>query len=106
MYGFPEDVEVTFAADARAAWKLLPDVEPMVLITELQTGSSGGYGLLRDMQATSRWRDLPAIVLIERDQDAWLARAAGARGVRRKPVSARQIDADIRSLVGDSAASQ
>jgi DNA-binding response OmpR family regulator len=103
-YGFADDVEVFFAADAREAWRSLPDGAPSVVVVDLQTGSAGGYGLARDMRETSTWRDVPIIMLMERDQDAWLARKAGARIARTKPVSAARIEADIRSLVGNASA--
>ena len=98
-YGFPDDVDVFFAVDSRAAMRSLPEVAPSVVVVDLQTGSAGGYGLARDMFADARWAEVPVIMLLERDQDAWLARQAGARITITKPVAASRIIEDIRTLV-------
>jgi len=104
-FGFPDDIEISFAVDSRAALRLLPQLWPSVVVVDLQTGSAGGYGLARDMAADARWAGVPVIMLLERDQDGWLARQAGARATITKPVVAGRINEDIRALVGGATAS-
>jgi DNA-binding response OmpR family regulator len=102
-YGFPDDVQVSFVVDAREALRSLPEIEPSVVIVDLQTGSAGGYGLARDMAAATRWARVPVIMLLERDQDVWLARQAGARATLTKPVIADRVIEAIRALVTGAA---
>jgi len=98
-YGFPDDIEVSFVLDSREALRSLPEIAPSVVVVDLQTGSAGGYGLARDMSADVRWARVPVIMLLERDQDAWLARQAGARIAITKPVAAGRIIEGIRAVV-------
>ena len=104
-FGFPDDIEISFAVDSRAALRLLPQLRPSVVVVDLQTGSAGGYGLARDMAADARWAGVPVIMLLEREQDGWLARQAGARAAITKPVVAGRVNEDIRALVGGATAS-
>ncbi|HZA41952.1 MAG TPA: response regulator [Actinomycetota bacterium] len=97
-YGFPDDIEVTFAVDSREAVRSLPQIAPSVVVVDLQTGSAGGYGLARDMAADVRWARVPIIMLLDREQDIWLARQAGARITVTKPVAAGVITEAVRSL--------
>jgi chemosensory pili system protein ChpA (sensor histidine kinase/response regulator) len=96
-YGFPDDIEVSFVLDSREALRSLPEIAPSVAVVDLQTGSAGGYGLARDMSADVRWASVPIIMLLERDQDAWLARQAGARVTLTKPVAAGRVIEAIRA---------
>jgi len=98
-YGLPDDIEVSFARDSREALRLLPEIAPSVVVGDLQTGSAGGYGLTRDMSANARWARVPVIMLLEREQDQWLARQAGARVALTKPVAASRIIGAIRAVV-------
>jgi DNA-binding response OmpR family regulator len=104
-YGFPDDVEVAFVVDSREALRFLPQMAPSVVVVDLQTGSAGGYGLARDMSEDPRWAVVPIVMLLERDQDMWLARQAGARIAITKPVSAGRLINDIRALVDGAATS-
>lgn len=72
---------------------------PSAVVVDLQTGSAGGYGLARDMGLNDRLAQVPVVMLLERDQDAWLARQAGARFVRLKPVEATSLFKDLRELL-------
>lgn len=103
-YGFPDDVSVSFVMDAREALRAMPEVAPSVVVVDLQTGSAGGYGLTRDMSEDPRWTRTPVIMLLERDQDVWLARQAGAAVALTKPIVASTLIDEIRTLV-DAAAS-
>ena len=99
-FGFPAGAEIRTAGDAREAGKLLVDFAPSVVVVDLKTGSAGGFALVTDMSHIARLRDVPVLILLEREQDAWLARQAGADLIRTKPVPAESLAADALSLVG------
>ena len=98
-YGFPLDVEVHCTADAREAIAWMRAVRPHVAIVDIQTGSAGGFSLARDMAQTARLRNVPICMLLERDQDRWLAREAGAALVRLKPIGTGDLVSDVLELV-------
>jgi chemosensory pili system protein ChpA (sensor histidine kinase/response regulator) len=90
-FGFSADTEVVIAEDARDAWAQMADTVPTAAIVDLQTGSAGGYGLARDMSADARLANVPVILLLQRPQDAWLAKQAGAAGYLVKPVTVAAV---------------
>ena len=79
------------------------DHRPSVVLVDIQTGSAGGFSLARDMSQTARLRDVPILMLIEREQDKWLATEAGARLLRLKPIGAGELAADVHSLASTAA---
>jgi len=85
-YAFPDEVTVSFAGDAREALQLMRETIPSVVIMDIRTGSAGGYGLARDMVANDRLRNVPRFILLERPQDSWLAKQAGATLSRVLPI--------------------
>jgi DNA-binding response OmpR family regulator len=87
-FGLPGGLETIGASDAREAWKELGDsaIVPRAVVMDLQTGSAGGFSLASDLHQSERLKEVPIVMLIERDQDAWLADQAGARVVLRKPL--------------------
>ncbi|MGH2698227.1 MAG: response regulator [Actinomycetota bacterium] len=85
-YAFPDDVSVSFALNAREALPLMGESIPSVVVVDIRTGSAGGYGLSRDMSANDRLHDIPRLMLLERAQDSWLAKQAGATEYLVKPV--------------------
>jgi CheY-like chemotaxis protein len=85
-FGFPAGVAVSFADDARDAIRSLRDEQPAAVVVDMQTGSAGAVALLRDMAQTPRLARIPTLVLLQRDQDAWLAQTAGATAYRTKPL--------------------
>jgi CheY-like chemotaxis protein len=97
-YGMPIGTEVTFARDSREAMSAMGTATPSAVVVDLQTGSAGGYGLARDMELDARLAHVPVVILLERDQDGWLARQAGARLHLTKPVEAVRLFADLRGL--------
>ncbi|MGH2787560.1 MAG: response regulator [Actinomycetota bacterium] len=92
-FGFSESVRIEFAHDARDALRLLnkDDETFSAVVVDLQTGAAGGYSLASDMKATRALADVPIVILLERQQDAWLARRAGAHSTLLKPVTAAQV---------------
>ena len=99
IYGAPSGVRILSANDAREAWRLMADTRPGAAVVDLQTGSAGGFALLRDMAADERLRNVPVMMLLERKQDSWLARQAGAADFRVKPVEAEPLVSDSLALI-------
>lgn len=97
-YGWPAGVRVIGAGDAREALTLLQGVIPEVVVADLQAGSAGGYGLARDIRSAKRLADVPVMMLLERPQDDWLARQAGAQAWRVKPVETTELVASSLAL--------
>ena len=94
--GFPSSATVRSARDAREALSLMDVTVPDLVIVDLQTGSAGGFALAREMRQLSHLRVVPVMMLLERDQDDWLARQAGATRCLRKPVDvATLVDAAL-----------
>ena len=101
--GVTEDLEVVYARDAREALALLRTFVPACVIVDIHTGSSGGVGLSRDMQDLAHLKDVPILMLLERDQDRWLAGQAGADAIRTKPLGTSELIDEVTRLI-DSAA--
>lgn len=98
-FGFPSDAEVMTASDARAAREVLEDFQPSVVIADLMTGSAGGLVVAREMSQMAALENVPVLILLDRDQDSWLADQAGAAMHRTKPVTAESLAADALSLI-------
>lgn len=98
---FPPGTEVVTARDAREAWALLHEGLPDVVVVTLQSGSAGGFALARDMSQVEDFADIPVVMLLDRDQDAWLARTAGAAKVLRRPVPPDVLAEEVLALAGD-----
>jgi DNA-binding response OmpR family regulator len=73
--------------------------QPSLVIVDLQTGSAGGFALSHDMDATERLGSIPVLMLLDREQDGWLAHQAGADSYMVKPVEAGTIVARVRELL-------
>ena len=97
-YGVPADMETAFARDSREAMEAMASTTPSAVVVDLQTGSAGGYALARDMGSEDRLAQVPIVIVLERDQDAWLANQAGARLYRTRPVEASSLFEDLREL--------
>ena len=98
-FGFPAGSEIRVEGDAKLARTALETFTPSVVIVEQMSGNSGGLALTKDMRQSPRLVDIPVLVLLERDQDAWLAKEAGATLLRTKPVTAESLAADALSLL-------
>lgn len=98
-FGFPSDAEVKSAGDARAAREVLKDFSPSVVIADLMSGSAGGFVVAREMSQMAALIDVPVLILLDRDQDSWLADQAGATMHRTKPLTAESLAADALSLI-------
>ena len=85
--------------DATAAIGSLQSFTPAVVVVDLLIGPAGGFALARDMSQDRRLARIPVIILVERDQDRWLAKQAGAALVLRKPVDARVFEPAVTALL-------
>jgi DNA-binding response OmpR family regulator len=97
QFGLSTESEVLLAIDAREAKIKMSETVPLAVVVDLQTGSEGGFSLARDMADDQRLAQVPIILLLERPQDAWLAKQAGAAAYLVKPVDAPQV---LRSIPG------
>ncbi|MEA2499058.1 MAG: hypothetical protein QOH26_1463 [Actinomycetota bacterium] len=98
-FAFPSDVEVVLAKDSKDAWRFLEERRPDVVVVALRSGNAGGFNLLRDMSQRENLRDVPSLMLLERDQDRWLCKQAGATACRTAPIEAGDLAAETLSLV-------
>lgn len=97
--------DVRIADDARDASRMMSHFTPGAVIADIRTGSAGGGGLVRDIRQDGRLRDVPVLMLLERPQDAWLAKTSGADLIRTKPISIEELLRDVGSLTSPAAAS-
>jgi CheY-like chemotaxis protein len=101
-FGFPPEATVTFAIDTRQASPALEGQRPSIVVVDMQTGNAGGYAMARNIAETSRLARVPVLILLERDHDAWLAKAAGATAYRTKPLHPGQLARDATALAASS----
>lgn len=102
-FGFGSSVEVTFATDAREALEIMREGIPAVVVVDMHAGSAGGFALAKDMKADPRLRRVPVLMLLQRDQDAWLAREAGAELHKTKPIDTTELVEAALSLTDPAA---
>lgn len=98
-YSFPEEYDVLLARDARDALRIMDARPPSLAIVDIKTGSAGGYSLAREMHSVATLDDVPILMLLERHQDSWLARQAGARRWATKPVEGRELVREATELL-------
>ncbi|MQB00009.1 MAG: response regulator [Actinobacteria bacterium] len=98
-YAFPADVEVRCVSDAREAWRELELLIPHAVIVDIQSGSAGGFDLARDMSQSDRLKDVPVLMLLQRTEDAWLARQGGADAILVKPVLGDELVRETLALI-------
>jgi DNA-binding response OmpR family regulator len=98
-FGFPQKVRVVSRVDARDAIRSMQDATPSVVVVDQQTGSSGALSLLKEMQQHPLLASIPVLVLLERTQDAWLARSFGASAYLTKPVETGELVDKLLKLI-------
>jgi two-component system, OmpR family, response regulator len=99
VYSFPTGFEVLIADDARHALRIMAERQPSLAIVDIQTGSSGGFNLAREMNQVGNLADVPVLMLIERPQDSWLAGQSGAQKWRTKPVDGADLVREALALL-------
>ena len=98
-FGVPDRLEVVSVNDAGAANEALLTLAPLAVIVDLRSGRAGGFSLAKDMSQTARLARIPVIVLLEREQDRWLAMQAGASFVLRKPLNSNELWQAVSSVL-------
>lgn len=98
-FGFPSHVTVETARDALHAELVLKEFQPDVVVVDLMTGNAGGYALAQLMGQLRAQQDVPILMLLEREQDAWLAKQSGATRYRTKPIAAETLASVALSLI-------
>jgi DNA-binding response OmpR family regulator len=98
-FGFPQKIQVVSRVDARDAIRSMLDATPSVVVVDQQTGSSGALSLLKEMQQHPSLASIPVLVLLERTQDAWLARSFGASAYLTKPVETGELVDKLLKLI-------
>lgn len=102
-FGLPSSLEAIGAEDARAAARELGDgLRPAAVVVDLQTGNAGGFALSRDLSEHPTLGSIPIVMLIERDQDRWLAAQAGASVVLRRPLEPGVLVAAVLSVLSEA----
>lgn len=97
--GFPQGHEVRIVGDAVLAMEAMRYLTPDLVVVDIQTQSAGGYGLCREMVNDGRLATVPVLMLIERPQDRWLARQAGAARVLTRPIDALSLTDEAEALI-------
>ena len=98
-FGAPSGLEVVSVNDADGANEALLTLTPRAVIVDLRTGHAGGFGLAKDMAQSVRLARIPLIVLLEREQDRWLAAQAGAALILRKPLNSNELWVAVSSVL-------
>ena len=98
-FGFSPALDVALARDAREALHQMEVDVPSVVVIDLHTGSAGGFSLCKEMKQNSRLDRVPLMMLLDRDQDRWLAGEAGADLIRTKPIDTSDLVSDALSLL-------
>lgn len=101
-YGFSTGVDVLTARDAREALAVMERQRPSVVAVDIQTGSAGGFALAKEMSQRPQYAGIPMLMLLEREEDAWLARQAGATAYRVKPLGTDELVRVTRCLLTHS----
>ncbi|HXK39468.1 MAG TPA: hypothetical protein VJ837_01415, partial [Candidatus Paceibacterota bacterium] len=93
---------VVLASDSRTALPLIESAAADVVVVEIRSGSAGGFDLAREMSQRLATSSIPILMLLERPQDEWLARQAGASGIEVKPIDARELALSALALIRDA----
>ncbi len=79
------------------------EVDPEVIVVDLQVGSMGGMAVtraVRDAAAIGDIDDVPVVILLDRRADAFLARRAGAAAWLTKPFTGEVLRGAIDAARG------
>lgn len=98
-----DDVEVVEAETAREAQQRCATGDVDVLVVDGDLAPKGGFSALyeiRNAALLAGTTSPPALVMIAREQDRWLARWAGANETRTKPVDPFEVARLVQGLHG------
>jgi PAS domain S-box-containing protein len=93
------DYQVAEATDGAAALRLLPDIRPDLILTDVMMPELDGFGLVAALRADSAAAHLPVIMLSARAGDEATVEGldAGADDYLIKPFSPRELRARVRA---------
>jgi DNA-binding response OmpR family regulator len=97
-----EEVAFLEAADGNDALVLAETRRPDLAVVEVGATPYGGFGLTRDLKASLGGR-CPVIIVLERLQDEWLGRWAGADALVNRPVDPFALAQVARRLLEERA---
>lgn len=91
------------AANGDAALEQLRMRRYELVVLDVMMPGRSGIDVLREMRADDAMKDVPVVVMSawQSSQDIDSALAAGANGFLPKPFRAEELDATVRTLVGD-----
>ena len=98
--------DVTTAADGQAAWEIIQQARPQVVISDLQMPRMDGLGLVQKMRSDPVFQSVPVILLTAKGfelNEEELRDEFGVQAVICKPFSPRQLLALVQSLLGVTA---
>lgn len=98
------DVTIDEATAAREAHRMVADADYDVLVIDGDLRPQGGFSLLYEIRAAAELAGTtspPAVVLLGREGDRWLAGWSGANAVERKPVDPFELARRVREVVGE-----
>lgn len=98
------DVEVVEVGTEREAHERVVAEDFDVLVVDGDLAPKGGFSMLYEIREQGELRDEPtppALIMIAREQDRWLADWAGAAETMRKPVDPFTLAKRVHALAGD-----
>jgi DNA-binding response OmpR family regulator len=98
-----DDVDVVEAHTGRAAHETVSEGGIDVLVIDGDLSPEGGFSVLYEIRAAGQLHDLPtppALVMMGREQDRWLAAWSGANEVLLKPVDPFRLAQRVQVLHG------
>jgi DNA-binding response OmpR family regulator len=92
------DWDIEVLSDPRTAPAQVLDIEPDVVVVDLQISSKGGMAVIRAIRqgGTPRPR---LVMLLDRSADAFLARRAGADAHVQKPIKPSELRAALTDVI-------
>ena len=94
-----EVVEVTRGQDVRAK---VGDLEPDLVVLDLQIGNMGGMAVSLDLrleESGGRLPHVPILLLLDREADRFLARRSAADAMLVKPIDAGTLRRTVKTLL-------
>lgn len=102
------DVDIVEATTSREARERVVEQDFDVLVIDGDMSPKGGFSLLYELREGGELRSEatpPALVMLAREEDRWLAAWSGANEVMLKPVDPFALAERVAGLVGAEAAS-
>ena len=95
----PDEMRISGLSDPLHFWSALEDVEPDILLLDVQMPRVGGLELCRVVRGDDRWRHLPVLFLTARTDPGLVERVfeVGGDDFIPKPIRGRELRARIRS---------